>query len=205
MDKKNNSLAKKYRNAGNDHFRKQEYFESLMVWNRCLCVAEKGSESIPIAYANRSAVYIKLKQFNLCLENIKLARSLNYPADKTEKLNKREEECKKLMQTQSPNPFDDPFNIFKLSYPANPKNPQIVDCLELRNNKKFGNHVITTRELKTGDIIAIEEPFFKSPNLGARHYRCNFCLQDQLLNLIPCSGCAMGKQIIIFFSNKILK
>jgi SET and MYND domain-containing protein 4 len=193
--KKNNSLAKKYRNAGNDHFRKQEYFEALMLYNRSLCVAEKGSESIPIAFANRSAVYIKLNQFDLCLENIQLARKFNYPAEKMEKLNSRENECKEMMKTKTPNPDDDPFNYFKLSYPANQKYPQIVDCLELRNNKKFGNYVVTTRDLKTGDIIAIEEPTYKSPNSSARLHRCGYCFKDQLMNLFPCSGCAMGKKL----------
>ena len=192
MDKKNNSLAKKYRNAGNDYFRKQEYFQALSLYNRSLCVAEKNSESISIAFANRSAVYIKVKQFELCLENIQHARKFNYPAEKEEKLNKREEECKELMKTQSSNPNDDPFNYFKLSHPANKKNPQIAGCLELHNNKRFGNHVVTNRDLKTGDIIAIEDAAYKSSNSAARLYRCNYCLADRLLNLFPCSGCAMG-------------
>lgn len=192
--KKNNSLAKKFRNVGNDHFRKQEYFEALMLYNRSLCVAETGSESIPIAYANRSAVYVKLKHFDVCLENIQLARKFNYPAEKMEKLNKREEECIELMKTEKPNSDDNPFNYFKLSYLPNEKHPQIVDCLELRNNKKFGNYVVTTRELKTGDIIAIEEPTYKAANSGARLYRCAYCFKDALLNLFPCSGCSMGKK-----------
>lgn len=199
--KKNNSLAKKYRNAGNDLFRKQEFFDALMLYNRSLCVAETGSESISVAYANRSAVYIKLKHFDLCLENIQRARDSNYPAEKMEKLNKREEECKELMKTEKPNPDDNPFNFFKMSYPASKKNPQLVDCLELRNNKKFGNYVVSTRDLKTGDVIAIEEPIsYKASNSSARLYRCGFCFKDQLMNFFPCSGCAMGMKSLI---NKI--
>jgi SET and MYND domain-containing protein 4 len=193
MDRKNNSLAKKYRNAGNVHFRDLQFFEALMVWNRSLCVAENGSESIPIAYGNRSAVYLRLKLFDQCLENIRLARKFNYPQEKMEKLNKREEECKKMMETEISNPDHDPFNYFKLSHPPSKENPEIVDCLELRNNKKFGNHVVTTRDLKTGDVIAMEVPFFKAGNTSARHYRCNFCLKDPLMNLLPCTGCAMGE------------
>jgi SET and MYND domain-containing protein 4 len=157
-----------------------------------LCTAEIGSDSISIAYANRSAVYIKLDHFDLCLQNIQLARDNNYPAEKMAKLNKREVECKELMKTLKPSPDDDPFNYFKLSYPANPKYPQIVDCLEVRSENK-GKHVVATRDLKTGDIIAIEEPASSMTSKEARFYRCNYCIKDQLLNLIPCPGCANGE------------
>lgn len=188
MDKKSESRAKTYRNKGNDHYRNEEHFEALLLYNRSLCFAEKESSSISIAFANRSAVYLKLNQFELCLENIQLARDNNYPQEKVERLNQREEECKELMKTNKPNPDHDPFNYFKLSYPPNPKYPQIVDCLEWKDK-----HVFATRDLKTGDILAIEEPSYAGANPSARLYRCNNCLRDRLLSLIPCSGCAMGK------------
>jgi SET and MYND domain-containing protein 4 len=199
MDKKSNSLAKSYRNKANEHFRHGEYFDALLFYNRSLCTAEIGSDSISIAYANRSAVYIKLNHFDLCLQNIQLARDNNYPAEKMEKLDKREEECKELMKTLKPSPGDDPFNYFKLSYPANPKYPQIVDCLEVKSDKK-GKHVVATRDLKTGDTIAIEEPAIAMTNLEARLYRCNFCLKDQLMNLIPCPQCANGERFTRYSS-----
>jgi hypothetical protein len=145
-----------------------------------------------VAFANRSAVYFKLNHFDLCLENIQLARDNNYPQEKMEKLEKHEQECKELMKKLKPNPYDDPFNYFKLSYPSNPKYPQMVDCLELRKDNK-GVHVMTTRDLQTGDIIAIEDPVNPTTYDGARLHRCNFCLKDQLMNLLPCSGCTFGK------------
>jgi SET and MYND domain-containing protein 4 len=163
-----------------------------MFYNRSLCTAENGCESISMAFANRSAVYLKLNQFDLCLQNIQLARDCNYPAEKMEKLDKREEECKELMKTLKPNPDDDPFNYFKLSYPASEKYPQIVDCLEVKTDKK-GKHVVATRDLKAGDVIAIEEPMMAKVNFAARLHRCDYCMKDQLMNLIPCPGCAHGK------------
>ena len=188
METKNNSQAEKSRNIGNTHFRKREFFEALLHYNHSLCVAENGNESLGIAYANRSAVYLEVNQFDLCLENIQRARDSNYPKEKIEKLNKREEECKKQMKTQKPNPDDDPFKYFKLSYPPNPKYPQIVDCLEVNLNK----NIVTTRDLKTGDIIAIEDPISVKVNDIASLHRCNFCIKDNLMNLIPCPGCAIG-------------
>jgi hypothetical protein len=45
--------------------------------------------------------------------------------------------------------------------------------------------VVATRDLKTGDIIAIEEPDFAALNSAARLYRCHYCMKDQLMNFIP--------------------
>jgi tetratricopeptide (TPR) repeat protein len=190
MESKSNSLALNYRNIGNNHFRKGEYFDALMFYNRSLCTAEIGSESISMAFANRSAVYLTLNHFDLCLQNIQLARDCKYPAGKMEKLDKREEECKELM-TLKPNPDDDPFNFFKLSYSAFEKYPSIVDCLEIKIDKK-GKHVVATRDLKAGDIIAIEKPIITNPTVAARLHRCDYCMKDPLMNLIPCPGCAHG-------------
>lgn len=168
FDIKSNFFAVIYRETGNRHFQKREYFESLMQYNRSLCCAI-GNEAISMAYANRSAVYMKLNHFNLCLENIQLARDNNYPREKMEKLDKREKECKELMKK-----------------------------LELRKDKK-GVHVITTRDLSTGDILAIEEPTFAMLYHRSRLHRCNFCIKDSLMNMIPCTGCAMGKFTYICF------
>lgn len=128
---KNNSIAEKLRNDGNKFFGEQEYFKALLSYNHSLCFAETGTDSVGLAFANRSATYFKMNRFELCLENIELAKKHDYPADRIKKLDKRELECTNLMKTDTPDP-DDVLNFFKLSYPANKKYPQMVDCLELR-------------------------------------------------------------------------
>lgn len=195
---KNNSLAENFRNVGNAHFRKAKYFDALLQYNQSLCLAEPGSETIALGFANRSAVYLKLHIFDFCLENIKLAR-FGYPSDKMEKLKQREDECNELMMSHKPNPENDPFNFFKLSYPANKMYPGIVDCLELCNNRKYGNHLVTTKDLKTGDIIGIEDPAFTAPSADARLHRCAYCFKDNLMHLIPCTGCSKGEISEKFF------
>ncbi|KAG5671094.1 hypothetical protein PVAND_001308 [Polypedilum vanderplanki] len=76
--------------------------------------------------------------------------------------------------------------------------PFIVDCLELRHDKKYGRFTITNRDLKAGDILAIEEPFFKFlkvdpedreyPETNFYNY-CVNCLLDNYLDLTPCPEC----------------
>lgn len=157
IQRKNNTEAKKLRDLGNKHFQERDFFDALLKYNHSLCFAEIGTEAVGMAYANRSAVYIEMKQFDMCLKDIQLARRSNYPIEKLEKLKQREEACVTAIENWKPNSYDNPLNFFKLSYAANKKYPGIVDCLVLRNNKKFGNHLVTTKTLRTGDIIGKNE------------------------------------------------
>lgn len=194
-----NLLADKFREAGNTFFSDKKNFEALMMYNQSLCCAERGSAQKGLAFGNRSAVYLKMNQFELCLENINLAKSSNYPADRMDQLTAREEECRKLMKTQQPNPEDYPLNYFNLSYPAHKKYPGIAECIELRNDSKYGNHLITTRDLRVGDVLAVEDPISTLASVRARLHRCSTCFRDCFLNLFPCSGCPKGENFFFVF------
>ena len=88
-----------------------------------------------VSHGNRSAVYLEVERYEDCLENINFAHENNFPDDKLPKLIEREEKCKKLMKSKKKD--IDPWEISKLSYPANEKIPWLVDCLEVRWTKKF--------------------------------------------------------------------
>lgn len=191
---KNNVLADKFRASGTQSYRECKYFDALLDYNHSLCFAEPGTEQMGLAYANRSAAYIELGQFDLCLYNIHQAKVSNYPSDRMFFLVEREKKCKKLMKRQKLNLFDDPFNFFKLSYPVNLKYPEIAECIELQHNKKFGRYLVTTKDLKTGDVIAIEDPSFTLAHSGVHLHRCSYCCKDVRLNLFPCAKCSKGKK-----------
>lgn len=186
-DQKCSETADKWRTDGNELFRQGEFLEALTSYNKSVCYAIDG---VSLAYANRSAVYFVVKQYEKCLENIELARKHEYPAENAQKLNEREEKCKKLAETHRANPENDPWNFFKLSHPANEKIPFIANCLELRENEKFGRYIVTNSDLKPGDIIAIEEPFYKCISRDFAYSRCAHCLKSNMLSLVPCGLCA---------------
>lgn len=186
---KSNEIADKFREDGNTHWRCGELHEALVAYNKSLCYAQEGSDQLSLAYANRSAVYLAAKMFQKCLENIKLSRDHGYQVNNLSKLNEREKKCKKFMNSEELNPEDDPWNFFKLSYPANEKIPFIVNFLELREDRKFGRYLVTTSNLKPGDVIAIEEPFYKSIDQEFFHSRCANCLKSNQLSLVPCPRC----------------
>lgn len=191
-EKKSNAIADKIREKGNKFFCKKEYFEALSLYNESLRYADINSKQMGLAYANRSAVFVKTKLYKACLENIRLALENNFPNENLGKLIQRENECKAFMDA----PMEEPWNdFFKLSYQANPNFPYLADCLELKKHER-GMLLSTKRDLKAGDIIAITEPLFRIPIDSV--YRCNYCLADQFMNFIPCPGC-----VDVMFCNEI--
>lgn len=76
---------------------------------------------------------------------------------------------------RKPDTKNDPWTYFKLSHSPNEKIPFIVDCLELKTDQKYGRHIVTTRDLQPGDVIAIEKIVFPNIQKTAIYSRCSFC------------------------------
>jgi len=205
---KDNTIADKLRNNGNTFFKKGKYFDALIKYNESLCRAEIGSENMAFAYANRSAVFMELKMYEKCLKNIQQAKDAGYPQAKIQNLNDRYERATTLIAESHPattaaaQAENDPFQFYKLSYPAHPKNPDIVNCVEYAENKKYGRHIIASKDLKAGDVIAIEKHFVKVfyqvPKNEAAYKHilyqyCAYCLNTNKIDLIPCDGCTTSK------------
>lgn len=186
--KKSTFYAKKFLNAGNAKLKKQKYYEALENFNKSLCMAEKGSKDSSLAYASRSQVYFDLMEYEKCLENLRHAVESGYP--ETEFFG-REKFCSKMLENHKCD--EDLWSFFKLSYPSNPKVPFVANCLKMMNHECFGRYIITTQPLKAGDIIAIEEPFFKIVENSASHLRCSNCLKSNKMDLVPSDLCASSK------------
>lgn len=179
-----------YRTQGNVQYSQRNYVQALELFNQSICFAPEGSVELSKGYANRSAVYLSLKMYGLCLENIKLARDAGYPKDLMSKLDERQTKCENGLKKQKVP--ENEFNGLKpeLTYPPHEKVPFIANCLELKRNQRFGRHIVAKSDLKVGDIIAIERPF--NNGVVAREIRyncCANCLNDNDLSLIPCSSC----------------
>lgn len=181
---KSDVKADECRIEGNKFYLKEKFYEALVAYNKSLCFSASQLQ-LSLAYANRSAVYLKLKQFEHCMRNIQFARDNKYPHDA--KLDEREQKCKAQMETQQHKTKNDPWTFFKLSYPPNEKIPFIVNCLELNEDEKYGRHIVTNRDLQPGDVIAIEDHVFQNVTKSALYQRCAYCFESNKLDLIPCS------------------
>ena len=146
--KRDEKASVDFRKQGLSQLSQGKLFEALESLNKSLCTSQLKSKEIALAFAGRAAVYLDAKSFDKCLENVELARSSGFPAEKMDTLNFLEEKCRNLMKTHTYCVDDDPWNFFKLSYPAHAKIPFIVNCLELRSSKEFGRLVITNQGFK---------------------------------------------------------
>lgn len=191
--KKNNLKANELRLVGNEAYKSCKFREALICYNKSLCHAIPGSREFSLAFANRSAVYMEVGEYELCLENIQLAIDCGYPEDKVRALMQRQEKCLDMLEVDELDPDNNPWSFFQLSLKANEKVPFVIEAIEIRESKKFGRHLITNRALRTGEVICIEEPFHKFITNNARFSNCANCLKSDKLNLFPCCECNYGE------------
>ena len=188
--------------------KQDEYFLSLRYWNEALVYHPEGASSAYI-YCQRSKIYLKMKLYKHCLNNIKLA--VKNRGKWTKLLKQRMKLCYRAIGKHGmKNEFKAPKEFLKLTYIANPKIPYIVNCLEVQKSRySIGFNITTTQDLKIGDILAIEEPFCTSSlstrdvvnqlntEKGVVYKRCHHCHKDNFLDLIKCNECERGKSILI--------
>lgn len=190
---KNSQKANELREVGNFHYKASRFFDALVWYNKSICNSVLGSQEMALGFANRSAVYMEIKEYEFCIENINLAIECGYPAEKQKTLNLRLEKCRDMLAILEKDPFDDPWNFFQLSHPPNKAIPFVAKCIKMLYSEKFGRHLVTTKALKTGDIIIIEKPYHKFLHNTARFSHCSNCLKSEKLNLLPCLECNFGK------------
>lgn len=180
---KTNVIADKYRTDGNKLYGQHKWLDALCKYNKSLCYAELGSESMSIAYANRANCFFRLNKFDECLVDIELAKKSNYPERLMSKLDQRKAAC--LVEQSKTVKLN--AKVPKLSYPPKVTIPHMADCLEIRQNDEFGRHIVAKCDIPVGKTVLIE-PFFSGIEIGYEYNRCVQCPLAQL-NLLPCDKC----------------
>lgn len=187
---KDNKKAEEFRETGNDLYMKKHFCEALLEYNRSLCYAKPKSRAAGLAYGNRSAVYKEMGEYELCLENIQLAKANKYPTWNLHILAKREAGSRMLLAAKKAQYDDEREKYFEMTFPAHPNHPTIAKCLVLSKS----NQLITKRALWPGNVIALTDPSIVLFDNGARLHHCSNCYKSSmLLNLLPCPKCTKGE------------
>ncbi|XP_058454681.1 SET and MYND domain-containing protein 4-like isoform X2 [Malaya genurostris] len=192
-DVKNETRAKECRKLGNELCRSgtKDYMKAVKWYNESIALSNESSVNLALAYASRSIVCFELKMYHDCLENIRLAQLNPYPAHVLPKLMQRKERCLKIINnSETSNDSEDVPNVPVLCYEPNPKVPQVSNCLELKENDQFGRHLVTNKDLRAGDFVLMEKPFFTMLVENFRYNNCDYCLKEKNLTLIPCNHCS---------------
>lgn len=187
---KHDGKSLEFRQSGHKWYSQDgRHFDALENYNESLCFAEENSENLGLSYASRAAVYYDWKLNQLCHDNIKMAKNSGYPERLKNELVTLQTKCKKKLKRSKKNVQNNPIFEPTLSFKSHGHVPFIADCLDIRKNKKYGRHIITNRNLSTGQILAIEERYLSVLLPKLRYQRCANCLTENCLSLIPCRNC----------------
>lgn len=201
--------------------------EALKLYTKSIAYAPYPSEQLALAYANRSAVLIKLHKYKLCIQDIDRTLALAYPNNLRAKLYVRKVEC--LNALKNPNVEDtikeaqywlekvsldnrkklnEKLKSIKNMLPSqkfkkekfmkqaplpkikthNIEVPCASDAITIKYNDKYGRHIVATRKINPGEVIAIEKPYSLILTPDNIYTHCSNCLEVSWAN-IPCEYC----------------
>lgn len=169
-----------------------KFQEALESYNQCLRYAASKSQVLSDAFAGRAKVYLEARQLEKCLDNIQSAIDACICDDTRDAFKTFQSKCSENLKVIASDESE-ATSFFKLSLPAHKKIPFIAECLEVRENEIYGRYIMTNKDLAPGDIVVLEEPFYKILNPEERHTRCAVCLKQNQLNLFPCAKCSDGE------------
>ncbi|XP_035731524.1 SET and MYND domain-containing protein 4-like [Vespa mandarinia] len=226
--------SEKFRKEGNKLFLTNpldghKCIQILQLYTKSIAYANPSSEELALAYANRSAILLKIHKFRKSIQDIDRALSLNYPDKLKVKLYIRKVEClvsmgdssieedykaalhwlekmslndlnRKNLQKKLQYLYEQSKNMIKKNtkkqenqylFEVKSQNVEIPcssDAIAIKYNERYGRHVVATRDISPGEVIASEKPysFMLTPDNIYTH--CSNCLEISLAS-IPCDHC----------------
>lgn len=179
---KNDSTSLEKRMQGNGYYRQGNWNQAMELYNESLCFAKPRSQNISLAYANRSACFLKMKMYQECLIDIDLAKMTGYPNNLMPKIDDRKLECMKLIGKVGPG-----SNDFRLSFEPNEYLPCMANVLEIKKDTQGDFALFANEDIDVGQTVVVEKAFLTY--LFTRHtWKCNICLKENA-NLLPCEMC----------------
>ncbi|GLV34734.1 Ecto-5'-nucleotidase 2 [Carabus blaptoides fortunei] len=159
-------------------------------YNKSVAYA-KSNEIVAYAYANRSAVLFQNKLYKECLIDIEYAFENGYPEHLHTKLNERRDKAQKQLEESEESPKEDYFTqVPSIEENCNEKFECASDRIEMKCTEDMGRHLIATKKIEPGDIIAVEKPYTNILLYNFYLTHCHHCLLISY-NLVPCCKCPL--------------
>ncbi|KAJ8687220.1 hypothetical protein QAD02_023014 [Eretmocerus hayati] len=190
--KKSAHKSIEYRKKGNDFYSKKDHSEIdhemiLHFYSKSAAYAPQGSEELALAYGNRSALWLHLRKYDLCLIDIDRALQVTKCNNLKGKLLKRQEGCLNL-RSDIPNK---PKKLQFLAYNPSKLLPCAANSVALVHNEKYGWHYIANRNIKPGEIVISEDTSYASVENDQIYLVCSHCLAFAWAG-IPCDSCVFA-------------
>lgn len=190
---KTGNVSTYFRNHGNHYFQNKDDYIAWQYYNLSLLYALTSSENYSLALANRSAVFFSLKKYKECVQDIKDVFLLRYPEKLKDKLCKRLAACEDYLANNKVKHANnaDVDEIFTMQSPTDPRFPCASSKLEVAISKEMGRHVVAKDDIKVGEVLVHEHPYFTLLLKNQYLFSCSFCLSRNC-NLLPCTHCCFA-------------
>lgn len=186
---KNDRKSAEVRQVGNRLYLAKDYPAALEKYNESICWAKgPDSENLGIGYANRSAIYYDMGEYELGLVNIDLAKKHNYPQRLMPKLLARELNCKEKIENDHSKRAK-PCPKLTMNVEPNPMRPFMAAGIVQKEIPGYGRSMVAERGFKAGDVILKEKAMLATIGPELKYKNCNHCSIDNFHSLIPCSKC----------------
>lgn len=90
---KSKKHAESWRAEGNKLFKAKNYQKAADAYTQSIILAPDDSDSLSLAYNNRSTTNFYMKKYGLCLQDVEMAFRHNYPDNKCYRLHQRVGRC----------------------------------------------------------------------------------------------------------------
>nr|XP_029723933.1 uncharacterized protein LOC115264401 [Aedes albopictus] len=186
-----NERAAKLREEGNELYGKKHYMEALSKYNESIRWACGGSEDLGIGFANRSAVFYDLQEYEFALENIRLARQNNYPARLSPKLAARELNCCRNRMKIEAVERRYVLQAVKagMKVAMNSSIPCLAKGVGTGKFPRYGRGMKAEQDFKVGDVILRESSAVVAIDVRQKFQACYHCASHNNSSLIPCPRC----------------
>lgn len=183
-------MSDKYRNLGNEFFRRKVDERALDNYNNAILYAPNNSRELALGFANRSAVLFSYKLYKECIDDIDRALMTGYDESLKPKILKRKSMCEEAISEQEDVDLveDQCRGQFKLSKEPHPLIPCASKSIEISYSREMGRSVVAADNIAPGEVLAVEQPYC-CILLEAYYLKyCYGCLK-QCFSMIPCQHC----------------
>ncbi|KAJ8679812.1 hypothetical protein QAD02_015599 [Eretmocerus hayati] len=185
---KSSSRSTEIRKEGNALFLQNKSHNDRLVlslYTKSIAYAPMESEELALAYGNRSALWLHLQKYELCIIDIHRALDITKSKDLVQKLLLRQKQCLKHIPRSSKHGKKEP-KVPKIT--PSKSVPCGSNCIEPGWNKKYGRHYVASRDIKAGTVLMCEKTSYAFVDVEHMYLVCSHCLSLAGAG-IPCDYC----------------
>ncbi|CAG7823719.1 unnamed protein product [Allacma fusca] len=204
---KHPGLSSQLREKANEFFRTKNYQSALQCYTLAIMYSPWNSETLGLAFANRSATLLAMGKALEALQDIDSAYAHNYPEKFRKKLDERRQKCDDILrktqqsgdETESQSMIErDKRKKFCQGILFRVKKPNALmtsaeEFVQIQFHPTHGRQLIVNRDIPAGTILIVEKPFISvlKDLLKWDVTHCHFCLR-KIIQGLPCQGCVFA-------------